>query len=131
MAKATRSTQRINQLSEGVAASWTLCTDKDDTGATDYADTIGMNTRLYAHIVDGGTDGVTVKLETSADGVNWADLHYMLDGGDTPLTTAHAVGAGSYDLLFGVAPFYARYVRANITVANATSGATITLYAER
>lgn len=102
----------------------------DAAGETDHVDMRGWSGRVYVATVNGATDGVDFEVEGSHNGTDWVALVLEFDGNGDPVTE-RAVSAGGYDLLFLDSRALPRYVRLNVTSANATNGSVFVVHAER
>lgn len=97
--------------------------------ATDHTDIRGMNERVYIAVDNGATDSVTFRVQGSHDGVTWVTLVLEVDPSTFADITTVTVAAGADDLVFLNPDAVPRFLRIDVTVANA-NGTSFTLCAE-
>lgn len=112
------------------AISGTINTAQTGTGGGDHMDLAGYVSKCIIEVSNGATNSCSVSIEGSMDATNWITLAHRVDSATAYTTTANAVSAGTRELMFLAQGDWPRFVRANITVANA-NGVTIRLYAEK
>lgn len=101
----------------------------DDEGQSDHADLLGFSGRVYVATTNGASNAVTYGVQSSHDAVSWVSLPLFVDDqGDD--VVSRQVAAGAYDLLFLVGAALGRFVRVDVTAANA-NGSEFVLCAER
>lgn len=96
----------------------------------DYTDCWGYASRIYVVTVNGATNGVTYNVQGSWDGTTWFSLATRADSAASYANTAVTTTAGSTGVLFLNPLDCPRYVRVNVTSANA-NGTTFTVWMER
>lgn len=114
-----------------------LSASQTSTGATDdYLDTAGYVSKLIVTVTNGATNTCAVKLQGSHDATNWADIGYTSAGNGTPardttpVIAATTIAADSTLFMAALPGEWPRYVRGNVTSANA-NGTAILGYLER
>lgn len=116
------------------STSVTLVSAQTGTGATDHVDLAGYVSKAIVTVVNGATNTCDVKVQGSHDASTWADIAHTAVEGSTrdaaPKSTAEQVAAGATAFLCLIPGEWPRYVRANVTGANA-NGVSIYLFAER
>lgn len=98
-------------------------------GVTDHADVTGFVSRIYIHVDNGATNSVVWGVDGSHDGTNWFALGWR-QGTGTYATTDRTTTAGTKEAVFLSGIDTPRYVRVDVTTANA-NGSTFLLMAER
>lgn len=117
-------------------ASVTLASAQTTTGGTDYIDLAGYVSKCVITVINGATNAVSVKVEGSHDGTTWSDVPFLAvdDAAGTldtvPRLAAESFAASGTGFLFLVPGQWPRYIRANVTSANAV-GTALYLHAER
>lgn len=114
----------------------TLAASATGTGGTDYVDLSGYCSKAVIYVKNGITNPVSVKAQGSFDGVDWVDIPFVsvdhagatLDS--APKITAEQFAASGSGFLFLVPGMWPRYVRANVTAANA-AGTLLRIFAEK
>jgi hypothetical protein len=107
----------------------TLGTISADTTQSDYADITGYVSRIYIHVANGATNSVAWGVEGSHDGTNFFPIAWR-QGTGSYATTDRTTTAGTEEAVFLSGPDTPRYVRVDVTTANA-NGSAFVLYCER
>lgn len=100
------------------------------TGETKRSRSLTQAAVVTVQAVNGITNGVTFTLEGSIDGVNWYTLAYTTGSDTAYVKTAVVLAASAKTLLFLPPADFVRYVRVNVSSANAV-GTTFTYAGSR
>lgn len=112
----------------GTARNWPLGTVTAN-GQTDHADVSGFVSRIYVHVDNGATNSVVWGVDGSHDGTNWFAVGWRRSTG-TFATTDVTTTAGTKEAVFLLGTDCPRYVRVDVTTANA-NGSTFQLFCEK
>ena len=96
------------------------------TGATDYTDVRHFD-RVTITAVNGAANVCTFTVEGSMDGTNWSTVAYGTGSSAAYTQAGLSATAGSDNILFLPPSDYLRFVRVNISAANA-NGCTFKVY---
>lgn len=86
---------------------------------SDYADLVGEHERVVLAIENGATNSCVFEVQCSHDGTNWVTIVLSIDPTDGSEVTSHTVTAGAYDMLHFDPHAVGRYIRVDVTTANA------------
>lgn len=98
-------------------------------GPTDHADIIGYVSRVYIHVDNGAANPVVWGVDGSHDGTNWFEIGWRRSTG-TFATTDVTTTAAVKEAVFLAGTDCPRFVRVNVTTANA-NGSAFVLLAEK
>lgn len=96
------------------------------TGGTDYVD-VGYLKQVSISVVNGAANVCTFTVEGSLGGTNFSTIAYGQGSSGAYTQSAHSSAAAEKTILFLPPDDYVRYVRVNISAANA-NGCTFTVY---
>jgi hypothetical protein len=96
------------------------------TGGTDYAD-VRSSDLLSLEVLNGATNSVIFTVEKSDDGTHWLTTAYGQGSSAAYTQAALTVTGGSYAILHLPPDDYFRFLRVNVSAANA-NGTTFTVH---
>ncbi len=99
-------------------------------GPTDHVECTGYAGRIYVVTVNGATNSVIYGVQGSWDGSTWFNLATRADSSATYANTGVTTTGGSTAVLFLNPQDVPRYLRVNVTTANA-NGSTHHVWMER
>ena len=126
---ALASAEALQSSSGTPARIYSLGTVTANSTATDHADVTGYVSKVYISVDNGATNSVAWGVEGSHDATNWFSLAWR-QGTGTYATTDRTTTAGTKEAVFLSPIDTPRYVRVDVTTANA-NGSTFALFAER